>query len=268
MNALILLSILLSAALGIARGADLAFGTDAVTGLCTVGSVWWRYAALGAVVLAAVLIGRHCAGKAETVRSRQPLAGVLAFAGAVCFLAAAGAQLAVGLSATSNFVRSILECICAVWLSTLGRCWLTPSGWKKPTGGLYLAVAGSVLFYWNVLMRFMENSSSWHRVEPTAMVWQMLAALVFLSAMVRALWLPETSNGCQLCEAGICTFLLCFCWELPRVLVLLFHGITAADLPEVLFGFGMCCIGALGLFTVARVAGSDGRPAIPRHAVG
>lgn len=268
MNALILLSILLSAALGIARGADLAFGTDAVTGLCTVGSVWWRYAALGAVVLAAVLIGRHCAGKAETVRSRQPLAGVLAFAGAVCFLAAAGAQLAVGLSATSSFVRSILECICAVWLSTLGRCWLTPSVWKKPTGGLYLAVAGSVLFYWNVLMRFMENSSSWHRVEPTAMVWQMLAALVFLSAMVRALWLPETSNGCQLCEAGICTFLLCFCWELPRVLVLLFHGITAADLPEVLFGFGMCCIGTLGLFTVARVAGSDGRPAIPRHAVG
>lgn len=268
MNSLILLSILLSAALGIARGADLAFGTDAVTGLCTVGSVWWRYAALGAVVLAAVLIGRHCAGKAETVRSRQPLAGVLAFAGAVCFLAAAGAQLAVGLSATSSFVRSILECICAVWLSTLGRCWLTPSGWKKPTGGLYLAVAGSVLFYWNVLMRFMENSSSWHRVEPTAMVWQMLASLVFLSAMIRALWLPETSNGRQLCEAGICTFLLCFCWELPRVLVLLFHGITAADLPEVLFGFGMCCIGALGLFTVARVAGSDGRPAIPRHAVG
>ncbi len=70
--------------------------------------------------------------------------------------------------------------------------------------------------------------------------------------MVRALWLPETSNGCQLCEAGICTFLLCFCWELPRVLVLLFHGITVADLPEVLFGFGMCCIGALGLFTVAQ----------------
>ena len=52
------------------------------------------------------------------------------------------------------------------------------------------------------------------------------------------------------------------------LLLLLFHGITAADLPEVLFGFGMCCIGTLGLFTVARVAGSDGRPAIPRHAVG
>ena len=48
MNSLILLSILLSAALGIARGADLAFGTDAVTGLCTVGSVSVSYTHLRA----------------------------------------------------------------------------------------------------------------------------------------------------------------------------------------------------------------------------
>ena len=269
MNPSVLFVFILSILLGVLRAADLAFGTDAVTGLCVVGSVWWRYLALSIVVLAAVLVGRTQPSRSEAVRSRRPLAGILAFVGAVCFLAAAGAQIALGAaSGLGGFVRCILECLCSAWLSTMGRCWLSPNEWKKPFGGLYLAVAGSLLFYWNVLMRFMENSSSWHRVEPTAMVWQMLAALVFLSAMVRALWLPETSNGCQLCEAGICTFLLCFCWELPRVLVLLFHGITAADLPEVLFGFGMCCIGALGLFTVARVAGSDGRPAIPRHAVG
>lgn len=269
MNPSVLFVFILSILLGVLRAADLAFGTDAVTGLCVVGSVWWRYLALGIVVLAAVLVGRTQPSRSEAVRSRRPLAGILAFVGAVCFLAAAGAQIALGAaSGLGGFVRCILECLCSAWLSTMGRCWLSPNERKKPFGGLYLAVAGSLLFYWNVLLRFMENSSSWHRVEPTAMVWQMLAALVFLSAMVRALWLPETSNGCQLCEAGICTFLLCFCWELPRVLVLLFHGITAADLPEVLFGFGMCCIGALGLFTVARVAGSDGRPAIPRHAVG
>ena len=170
-------------------------------------------------------------------------------------------------SSVAMLIRAALEALCAFWMIGLGLSWLRKD-WKTPTRSLTPAVLGSAVFYWCVLARFMENSSSWHRVEPTAMVWQMLAALVFLSAMVRALWLPETSNGCQLCEAGICTFLLCFCWELPRVLVLLFHGITAADLPEVLFGFGMCCIGALGLFTVARVAGSDGRPAIPRHAVG
>ena len=253
MNSLILLSILLSAALGIARGADLAFGTDAVTGLCTVGSVWWRYLALGIVVLAAVLVGRTQPSRSEAVRSRQPLAGVLAFAGAVCFLAAAGAQLAVGLSATSSFVRSILECICAVWLSTLGRCWLTPSGWKKPTGGLYLAVAGSVLFYWNVLMRFMENSSSWHRVAPTAMVWQLLAGLVFLSALARALYLPGTSDGRTLCAGGLAAFALCLCWELPTVLqTLVQEGGGALLTPTLLFRLGLCCVGALGALSAVR----------------
>ena len=260
--------VLLCVLLGLGRGADLAFATDAATGLCTAGAVWWRYLALGAVVLAAVLVGHSRPLPPEPLRSRRPAAGVLAFAGAVCMLAAGAAQFVFAAGTVSTFVRILLEVACAVWLSNLGCSWLRGDGWKTPAGGLPLAIAGSALFYWNVLMRFMENSSSWHRVEPTAMVWQMLAALVFLSAMVRALWLPETSNGRQLCEAGICTFLLCFCWELPRVLVLLFHGITAADLPEVLFGFGMCCIGALGLFTVARVAGSDGRLAIPRHTVG
>ena len=43
--------ILLCVLLGLGRGADLAFATDAATGLCTAGAVWWRYLALGAVVL-------------------------------------------------------------------------------------------------------------------------------------------------------------------------------------------------------------------------
>ena len=58
MNPSVLFVFILSALLGVLRAADLAFGTDAVTGLCLVGSVWWRYLALGIVVLAAVLVGR------------------------------------------------------------------------------------------------------------------------------------------------------------------------------------------------------------------
>ena len=211
--------------------------------------------------------GRGGQPKPDALRGRCIPSSVAALAAAVCYGAAAVLRILWMHSSVVMLLRAVLEALCAFWMLGLGLSWLRKD-WKAPTRSLTPAVLGSVIFYWCVLARFMENSSSWHRVEPTAMVWQMLAALVFLSAMVRALWLPETSNGCQLCEAGICTFLLCFCWELPRVLVLLFHGITAADLPEVLFGFGMCCIGALGLFTVARVAGSDGRPAIPRHAVG
>ena len=42
--------VLLCVLLGLGRGADLAFATDAATGLCTAGAVWWRYLVLGAVV--------------------------------------------------------------------------------------------------------------------------------------------------------------------------------------------------------------------------
>lgn len=267
MNLLILTSIILSVILGVGRMVDLALFTDAETGLCVVGSVWLRYAALAVAILLAVAAGRAAKPEARKLCSPCKPSGVMAILGAVWIVLAGVAKIFLGSAPLAKGIWGALAICCGGWLCTLGRGWLQKN-WKRPADSLTEVVLGSALFYWCVLARFMENSSSWHRVEPTAMVWQMLAALVFLSAMIRALWLPETSNGCQLCEAGICTFLLCFCWELPRVLVLLFHGITAADLPEVLFGFGMCCIGALGLFTVARVAGSDGRPAIPRHAVG
>ena len=267
MNPLLTLVFVVGTALALGRGLDLGFWTDLESGLCIAGSVWLRYAALGIAVLVSLFAGRKLACEPKNLQNHCKPSGIVTAMAGAFFTAAGFLRFAVGMTGAGSFVRAILEILCGQWLARLAKSWLRKD-WKIPTRSLTPAVLGSAVFYWCVLARFMENSSSWHRVEPTAMVWQMLAALVFLSAMVRALWLPETSNGCQLCEAGICTFLLCFCWELPRVLVLLFHGITAADLPEVLFGFGMCCIGALGLFTVARVAGSDGRPAIPRHAVG
>ena len=158
MEPLELVIILLCVLLGLGRGADLAFATDAATGLCTAGAVWWRYLALGAVVLAAVLAGRSRLLPPEPLRSRRPAAGVLAFAGAVCMLAAGAAQFVFAAGTVSTFVRILLEVACAVWLSNLGRSWLRRDGWKTPAGGLPLAIAGSALFYWNVLMRFMENS--------------------------------------------------------------------------------------------------------------
>ena len=116
--------VLLCVLLGLGRGADLAFATDAATGLCTAGAVWWRYLVLGAVVLAAVLAGRSRPLPPEPLRSRRPAAGVLAFAGAVCMLAAGAAQFVLAAGTVSTFVRILLEVACAVWLSNLGRSWL------------------------------------------------------------------------------------------------------------------------------------------------
>ena len=176
------------------------------------------------------------------------------------FLAAAGVQFALGAAAgVSGFVRVILECACSVWLSTMGRCWLSLNDWKKPFGGLYLAVAGSLLFYWNVLMRFMENSSSWHRVQPTAAVWQALAALVFLAALARALHVPQPGNAKALCAAGLAAFVLCLCWQLPRVVVLL-TGIgwaAPAVWAEIFAEIGLCCVGGIGAACAAACANSQ-----------
>ena len=240
--------ILLCVLLGLGRGADLAFATDAATGLCTAGAVWWRYLALGAVVLAAVLAGRSRPLPPEPLRSRRPAAGVLAFAGAVCMLAAGAAQFVFAAGTVSTFVRILLEVACAVWLSNLGRSWLRGDGWKTPAGGLPLAIAGSALFYWNVLMRFMENSSSWHRVTPTAAVWQELAALLFLSALARALYLPQPGNRKALCAAGLAAFVLSLCWQLPQTLLLMtgLGWASPAVWPYLLADAGLCCIGGMG----------------------
>ena len=253
MNPSVLFVFILSILLGVLRAADLAFGTDAVTGLCVVGSVWWRYLALGIVVLAAVLVGRTQPSRSEAVRSRRPLAGILAFAGAVCFLAAAGAQIALGAaSGLGGFVRCILECLCSAWLSTMGRCWLSPNEWKKPFGGLYLAVAGSLLFYWNVLLRFMENSSSWHRVTPTAAVWQALAHWCFWQrwpghCMSRSRAMANTvrSRACRICTLPVLA---------AAYVLVLMSGLSwaaPAVWPEIFAGLGLCCVGGIGGACVA-----------------
>lgn len=246
MDPLILFSILLSVILGILRGADLAWGTDPVTGLCVVGSVWWRYLLLAAVVLAAVLTGRSRGKDPAALCTRKPGGAAAAFAAAVCFLAAAAVRLLFP-AGFADLVRIPLGVLCACWLSALGSRWLTVKEWKAPAGGILLAVAGSVLFYWNLLMRFMENSSSWHRVQPTAAVWQVLAVLVFLAALARALHIPQPDNGRTLCAAGLAAFALGLCWQLPQCFALLAgNGMGLAVMPDFFAGLGLCCVGSIG----------------------
>ena len=132
---------ILSVLLGVLRAADLALGTDAVTGLCVVGSVWWRLCGIGHGGAGCSAHGPYTAFPlGKTVRSRQAsgrCAGLCR-----CSMFSGGSGCADGAGAASGlggFVRSILECMCSVWLSTLGRCWLSPSGWKK---ALWRAVSG------------------------------------------------------------------------------------------------------------------------------
>ena len=252
MNFFIMVSLFLSAALGVFRGIDLALLTDAETGLCIVGPVWLRYGALAVAVGAAVAAGRCCQPQTDALRGRCTPSGVVALAAAVCYGEAAVLRILWMHSSVVMLLRAVLEALCAFWMLGLGLSWLRKD-WKAPTRSLTPAVLGSVIFYWCVLARFMENSSSWHRVAPTAMVWQLLAGLVFLSALARALYLPGTSDGRTLCAGALASFALCLCWEVPGVAQMLTENGSAALLtPELLFRLGLCCVGVLGGLCAVR----------------
>ena len=254
MNFFIMVSLFLSAALGVFRGIDLALLTDAETGLCIVGPVWLRYGALAVAVGAAVAAGRCCQPQAGALRGRCTPSGVVALAAAVCYGEAAVLRILWMHSSVVMLLRAVLEALCAFWMIGLGLSWLRRD-WKTPTRSLTPAVLGSAVFYWCVLARFMENSSSWHRVAPTAAVWQALAALLLLSSLARALYLPKPENGRTLCAAGLAALCLCLCWELPHAAVLAVGAAAEpALLPELFAALALCCVGALGGVCAAACA--------------
>ena len=252
MNPRIKLLFVVGTALTIGRALDLGLWTDLESGLCAVGPVWLRYAALAVGVLAAVCIGRKLAHGPQELRNHCKPSGIVTAMAGAFFTAAGFLRFAVGMTGAGSFVRAILEILCGQWLAQLAKSWLRKD-WKTPTRSLTPAVLGSAVFYWCVLARFMENSSSWHRVAPTAMVWQLLAGLVFLSALARALYLPGTSDGRTLCAGGLAAFALCLCWELPTVLqTLVQEGGGALLTPTLLFRLGLCGVGALGALSAVR----------------
>ena len=254
MNFFIMVSLFLSVALGVFRGIDLALLTDAETGLCIVGPVWLRYGALAVAVGAAVAAGRCCKPQAGALRGHCTPSGVVALAAAVCYGEAAVLRILWMHSSVVMLLRAVLEALCAFWMIGLGLSWLRKD-WKIPTRSLTPAVLGSVIFYWCVLARFMENSSSWHRVAPTAAVWQALAALLLLSSLARALYLPKPENGRTLCAAGLAALCLCLCWELPHAAVLAVGAAAEpALLPELFAALALCCVGALGGVCAAACA--------------
>ncbi len=144
MNFFIMVSLFLSAALGVFRGIDLALLTDAETGLCIVGPVWLRYGALAVAVGAAVAAGRCSQPQAGALRGHCTPSGVVALAAAVCYGEAAVLRILWMGSSVVMLIRAALEALCAFWMIGLGLSWLRKD-WKAPTRSLTPAVLGSVI---------------------------------------------------------------------------------------------------------------------------
>ena len=252
MNPLLTLVFVVGTALALGRGLDLGFWTDLESGLCIAGSVWLRYAALGIAVLVGLFAGRKLAREPKNLQGHCKPSGIVTAMAGAFFTAAGFLRFAVGMTGAGSFVRAILEILCGQWLARLAKSWLRKD-WQPPTKSMASGIWGTLVFYWCVLSRFMENSSSWHRVTPTAAVWQALAALVFLAALARALHVPQPGNGKTLCAAGLAAFALCLCWQLPYVLVLMSGLSWAAPAvwPEIFAGLGLCSVGGIGGACVA-----------------
>ena len=252
MNPLLTLVFVVGTALALGRGLDLGFWTDLESGLCIAGSVWLRYAALGIAVLVSLFAGRKLACEPKNLQGHCKPSGIVTAMAGAFFTAAGFLRFAVGMTGAGSFVRAILEILCGQWLARLAKSWLRKD-WQPPTKSMASGIWGTLVFYWCVLSRFMENSSSWHRVTPTAAVWQALAALVFLAALARALHVPQPGNDKTLCAAGLAAFALCLCWQLPYVLVLMSGLSWAAPAvwPEIFAGLGLCCVGGIGGACVA-----------------
>ena len=193
------------------RWADLALWTDRETGLVTAGPVWARYLILAALAGLALLAGHGAAGSAGKVscpRSRKAALAlsVPAFAAGALYLAQGVLDL-LGAAGVPALAHGALEVLCALWLECLGQFWLL-AGLRSqrrasaPPPAL-LGVLGSLVFVWDVLASFMTNGSSWHRTIPTAAVWQALAALLLLAAVLRAVCLPGAASP-RACAAAGC----------------------------------------------------------------
>ena len=162
MNPRIKLLFVVGTALTIGRALDLGLWTDLESGLCAVGPVWLRYAALAVGVLAAICIGRKLAHGPQELRNHCKPSGIVTAMAGAFFTAAGFLRFAVGMTGAGSFVRAILEILCGQWLAQLAKSWLRKD-WQPPTKSMASGIWGTLVFYWCVLSRFMENSSSWHR---------------------------------------------------------------------------------------------------------
>lgn len=236
------------------RWVDLALWTDLSTGLIRNGHVWLRYAALFAWAAAALAAGHLAADPAGQLarpagRGATFALSLPAFAASVCF-GAQGVLDIIRAAGPADIVQGALYAVSALWLECLGQYWLTAGlgrPGRKASGPppAWLGTAGSLAFVWGVLRSFMTNGSSWHRVAQTAAVWQQLAALLLLSALLRAVCLPGEPNPRAVGRYGLLAFGLCLCWQLPQCILL----------PGGPGDWALCALGLLGGLCAVLCAG-------------
>ena len=260
--------------LGAARAADLFLNTDTATGFLLSGSVWTRYWLMAPVVILAWLAGLYVPRKQAC--GLRPGAGVwmsgvnfvfvpLAFCSELYgFLTvlnvlfgtpeqAGRHQTAerILLGQLADVTRAALFVVFGVWCLLVffeNRAREKRGGWM-----LYLGVAGSAAFYLHTVVRFVEQPASLYRILPAVEIFSALAPLLFVTALLRALYLPGgVGTAPALSRCGLLAFFFCTCLALPQAV---WQGMNGVDTPVSFpLAITLGCTGLLGAACARNIA--------------
>lgn len=263
---------------------DIAFYTDPVTGFAQVGSVWLRYGAVAVLLLLAQL--------ASALAARRPVGLDRAFpaAGAVSALAGAGyvivgtLQLAsvlpgavqrfaearpLGLRIQIRYMLSqggvdmllgALALLCGWSLLIQSRFWLQRGRGRTPACGMGFGMAGTLYLFVQTFARFAGNYASVYHFRLTVLVFSALAALLFLTSLLRVYYFPEQGNGRSVARCGLSAFYLCTCCELPQTAAAWLNGM--APLGDLLVSTVLGLTGLFGVVCALWMFGSETLPKV------
>ncbi len=104
---------------------------------------------------------------------------------------------------------------------------------------------GSTAFYLPTVLCFIERPSSLFRTVPVVHILSALSGLLFVTALLRALYLPYSFHTARaLCRSGLLSFFFCTCLALPQAVWQFVLG--GAALAPLILAVGFGCLGLAG----------------------
>ena len=245
---------------------DAVFWLDPVSGFPLQGGLWLRYGGAAVLFLLAAAVSLLAARRtADLIRKQNGMALTAAVCGVIYALTGAlhlveavpviqrlhamgQLNVAAVLSGCGGALFfAVAGCLGAWALFVQSAFWHSAVPGTYPAGGVYASVLMVLYPAGLAFERFLGHTSSIYRVYH---IWQLLSvllAMLFLLALVRVSFFPETGRSRSCVRSGLAAFYSCTCCELVFTLCQWKQGLAgvaqAADslLLAAIGLMGLCC---------------------------
>lgn len=242
----LLLSVLVSAAGSLLALADYFLLVDPLSGYVTVGSVFLRYGALALALLCFVLLMLRLPKKGGAFAI--PTAMYYSFYLATALFAAGGIFSVLTARTLARYLLAGLYLLSAVWFAGVGKAV------KKNKCPPYavLGCAASIAMLAACMLRYLERPASSQHLLLTTGLLASIVALLFVTALLRGVYLPNSGNGRALFLFGSLAFFMGSCLMTVKYVFLALHG--ALEVTALLYDLPLFALGLIGLWTVSITA--------------